>query len=221
MNLIKFSSRGAAGLAAAVAGFSSYRHIVEVALRAGEHQSVAAVLPLSIDGLIVVGTMAMVEDKRAGRRPRLSARVALGFGVVATLAANIASAQDHLMSRCVAAVPAIAFLIAVEVLARGGRPLSAGVSAPVSVAEITFDYDRPAGPLPAPVDKLSTPLPVRKLPPSARERVEKAHRRTPEATNEQLAERLKLSTKTVQRHRPSKVNGNVPVLVHAGEGAGS
>jgi hypothetical protein len=218
MNLITFSSRATTAVVAGVAGFSSYRHIVEVAQRAGEHQAVAAVLPLSIDGLIVVGTMAMVEDKRAGRRPRLSARVALGFGVVATLAANIASAQPHLMARLVAAVPAVAFLVTVEVLARQGRArteLSAAMSTEQASIGPVFDHARPIGPVPARVVKLSTPEPVvRKPQPSSRERVEKAHRRTPAATNEQLAERLNLSTKTVQRWRPkpASVNGREPEL---------
>jgi hypothetical protein len=222
MNLVTFSSRATTAMVAGVAGFSSYRHIVEVAQRAGEHQAVAAVLPLSIDGLIVVGTMAMVEDKRAGRRPRLSARVALAFGVVATLAANIASAQPHLMARLVAAVPAVAFLITVEVLARQGRTglqVSAEVSTEPQPAGPVFDHPRPIGPVPAPVDSLSTSEPVvRKPQPSSRERVEKAHRRTPQATNEQLAERLNLSTKTVQRWRPkpavepATVNGREPEL---------
>lgn len=218
MNLVTFSSRATTAMVAGVAGFSSYRHIVEVAQRAGEHQAVAAVLPLSIDGLIVVGTMAMVEDKRAGRRPRLSARVALGFGVVATLAANIASAQPHLMARAVAAVPAVAFLITVEVLARQGRSrlqVSAEVSTERLVPGPVFDHPRPIGPVPAPVDRVSTPEPVvRKPQPSSRERVEKAHRRTPAATNEQLAERLNLSTKTVQRWRPkpAAINGREPQL---------
>lgn len=121
MNWIAVSSRAAAGLVAGIAGFASYNHIVKVARETGERVEVAAVLPLSIDGLIVVGTMAMIDDKRHGRKPRISARVALGFGVVATLAANVASAQDTLTARLVAAVPALAFLISVEVLARSGR----------------------------------------------------------------------------------------------------
>jgi hypothetical protein len=160
----------------------------------------------------------MVEDKRAGRRPRLSARVALGFGVVATLAANIASAQPHLMARLVAAVPAVAFLVTVEVLARQGRArteLSAAMSTEQASIGPVFDHARPIGPVPARVVKLSTPEPVvRKPQPSSRERVEKAHRRTPAATNEQLAERLNLSTKTVQRWRPkpASVNGREPEL---------
>jgi hypothetical protein len=233
MNTITFTSRATTAVVAGVAGFSSYRHIVEVAQRAGEHAAVAAVLPLSIDGLIVVGTMAMVEDKRAGRRPRISARVALGVGVIATLAANIASAQPHLTARLVAAVPAVAFLITVEVLARIGRQRAgdqmnrSSVSTPVLSAPVSgpvFQYDRPIGPEPDvdQVVKLNTPEPVvRKPHASAKDRVERAHRRTPEATHEQLAERLKLSASTVRRWRPPKleepasvptVNGHQPDL---------
>ena len=216
MKLVKLASRTGAAAAAGVAGFASYQHIVQVAEGFGESPMVATVLPLSIDGLIVVGTMAMIEDKRAGRRPRLSARVALGFGVVATLAANIASAQPSPGARLMAAVPAVAFLLAVEVLARTGKPLVDTLSdtEPADVDEPVEEepadpwlHAVPIGHLPAPgqVDKLSTPQqPARKPQPSSRERVEKAHRRTPDATNEELAKRLNLSTKTVQRWRPAK-----------------
>ncbi|WP_412736950.1 DUF2637 domain-containing protein [Krasilnikovia sp. MM14-A1259] len=156
MNPVTFTSRATTAVVAGVAGFSSYRHIVEVAQRAGEHHAVAAVLPLSIDGLILVGTMAMVEDKRAGRRPRLSARVALGFGVVATLAANIASAQPHLTARLVAAVPAVAFLITVEVLARAGRTRE--VQRPAGESQPVIDESaRPVEAVPVAVAPVSAP----------------------------------------------------------------
>lgn len=205
MNLTTLSSRLATGVVAAVAGFASYSHIVKVAKSVHEADQVAFVLPLSIDGLIVVGTMAMLDDKRHGRRPRTSARVALGFGIVATLAANVASAQPSLKARLVAAVPAIAFLIAVEVLARVGRQLSATEAAeqqPVVQAEPDSEQ---AGEQPEQVDSLSTALPpVRKPQPSSRERVERAHKRSPEASNKDLAKRLELSAKTVQRYRPER-----------------
>jgi hypothetical protein len=151
LNWVKLASRSAAAIAAGVAGFSSYRHIVEVASNAGETIEVASVIPLSIDGLIVVGTMAMIEDRRSGRRPRLSARVALGFGVVATLCANIASAQPHVTARLVAAVPAVAFLLAVEVLARAGKPVA----------------QEPADPEPVAVPVKPPPMPVFLPPPAA------------------------------------------------------
>lgn len=199
MNATTFTSRASAGLVAAIAGFASYNHIVKVAREAGEHLSVAAVLPLSIDGLIVVGTMAMLDDKRNGRRPRLSARVALGFGVVATLCANVASARPTMTARLVAAVPALAFLIAVEVLARTGR----AVAEPEQIEEAAAAVETEPGAVdPDPVDNLSTAMAARKPHPTAEPRVVAAHRRTPKATDEQLASRLKLSVKTVRRYRP-------------------
>ena len=73
----------------------------------------------------------------------------------------------------------------------------------VPVADAAEELDSEAAPG---LDKLSNP---RKAQPSARDRVEKAHRRTPDATNAALAKRLGLSTKTVQRYRPEKpINGH-------------
>ncbi|RGC64988.1 hypothetical protein C5N14_30830 [Micromonospora sp. MW-13] len=120
-------SRAGAGLVAGVAGFASYQHIYHVATAAGEHASVAAVLPLSADGLIVVATAALVDDKRNRRQPRLSARVGLMAGIAATLAANIISTRPDLLDdpsvrMAVAGWPAVAFLLSVEILTRRGTP---------------------------------------------------------------------------------------------------
>lgn len=114
-----------ASVPAAVAGYASYRHIYHVAQHAGEPQSVAALIPLAVDGLILAATGAMAEDKRNGRSPRWSARVGLAAGIAATLAANIASAHPNVTARLVAAWPALAFLLAVEILARRGKLLPA------------------------------------------------------------------------------------------------
>jgi hypothetical protein len=73
-----------------------------------------------IDGLIVVGVMALMEDSRQGRHGRWSARVAVVAGVAMTLAANIASAEPTWTARAVSAP--VSFLLAVEVLTRSGRP---------------------------------------------------------------------------------------------------
>ncbi|ASW55045.1 DUF2637 domain-containing protein [Plantactinospora sp. KBS50] len=132
MALTTITSRAAAALVAAVAGFASYQHIYRVAITAGEHRSVSAVLPLAIDGLILVATLAMLDDKRNGRLPRMSARIALAFGILATLAANIASAQPTTVARMVAAVPAVSFMLAVEVLARSGKPIPAAAGQPAT-----------------------------------------------------------------------------------------
>ncbi len=205
MNLITYTSRAAAAIVAAVAGFSSYEHIRSVAAAAGERQAVAVVLPLAIDGLIVVGTMAMLEDKRAGRRPRLSARFALGFGIVATIAANIASAQPTVTARLVAAVPAISFLIAVEVLARTGRR----VDQAAEVAPLL--EETPPVELPAPAE-VAPASPARRTGgrPSAAERVAKAVRRTPNASDAAIAGRLGVSEVTVKRHRATLAVDKTP-----------
>lgn len=157
MTLHTFASRAAAAVVAAVAGFASYRHIYTVAADAGEHPAVAAVLPLAIDGLILVATLAMLDDKRHDRHPRMSARVALAFGVAATLAANIASAEPTVTARLVAAVPAVSFLLAVEVLARTGKPRTVTVAEPaptegLSTAEGVGGSDTPAEPAPAKIE---------------------------------------------------------------------
>src|SRR5436190_16022934 len=110
-----------AGLVASIAAWSSYSHMAHVALRYGERPEVAHVLPLSVDGMLVVASVAMVDDKRAGRRVRTSARVAFAVGVVASIAANIAAAHPSPGARIVAGWPALALLLVVELLSRSGR----------------------------------------------------------------------------------------------------
>ena len=61
-----------AAAVATIAAWSSYYHILHVALRYGERPEVAYGLPASVDGMLVVATIVMVDDKRHGRpvRPR-------------------------------------------------------------------------------------------------------------------------------------------------------
>jgi hypothetical protein len=153
-----------------------------VASRYGETGASPHLLPLSVDGLVIVASICLVElggrIREAELSPQVSARVS---------------------------------------------PSASAAPPAVDPPKPIFQYAQPIGPLPQSVDSLTTSgVQARKPQPSSRERVEKAHRRTPAATNEQLAERLNLSTKTVQRWRPKpdpepvKVNGNKPELVHAG-----
>lgn len=222
MTFSTFTSRAAAGLVALVAGYASYRHIYDVATGAGEHESVAAVLPLSIDGLILVGTLAMLDDKRHQRRPRKSARVALVFGVVATIAANIASAEPTVTARLVAAVPAVSFLLAVEVLSRVGRSVPAPVDShrpdePLTGSDpLTWMYPEPIGPEPAsePLERVK-PRRVTARALTAADRVKAAHRRWPDATHERIAEAAGCSVATVKRHRPARDVSGSP----SGDGA--
>jgi hypothetical protein len=153
INWIRLAARGSAVVVALVAGASSFRHIADVAIRYGEHPAVAYALPWSIDGLMVVATAAMIEDQRNNRRPRWSARVAFAFGVIASLGANIASAQPSIGARIVAAVPAVALLLAIEVLTRSGRP---GGSPAALVADVPVEPAAPSVPVPTQKEATAT-----------------------------------------------------------------
>lgn len=113
-----------AAVVAGIAAWSSYHHMVEVALRVGERPDVAYVLPLSVDGMLVVASVAMVDDRRSGRRVRWSARLAFVAGVFASVGANVAAAEPTVGARIVAAWPAVALLLTVELLSRTGRLLT-------------------------------------------------------------------------------------------------
>lgn len=219
----RIASRAMAAVVALVAGVISYGHIRQVASASGELDIAAALLPVGIDGLIIVGTLAMLEDKRQRRYPRLSARVALAFGIAATVGFNIASAQPSWSARAVAVVPAVSFLLAVEVLVRTGRPMSTSDdTSPITDTTAAVD-NTPAS---ASVE-VSTPGPVPAATPSASinsrssrprsstrsrssstrsrsaaERVRQAVAETPDATSAEIAARLGLSERTVQRYRP-------------------
>jgi hypothetical protein len=87
----------------------------------GKQPEVAYALPLSVDGMLVVASIAMVDDRSRGRRVRPSARTAFAIGVVASIAANITAAGPSWGARTVAAWPALALLLVVEMLSHSSR----------------------------------------------------------------------------------------------------
>lgn len=185
------AARGAAVVVATVAGAASFEHIASVAIAAGERAWVGYALPAAIDGLIVVGVAALLEDKRHARRGRISARVAVLVGVVATLAANVASAEPTGTARLVAITAPVSFLLSVEVLTRTGRRLST----PDDTAS------KPAGGKADSVAPSAASNGRRR--PTAAERVSRAVARTPQASPAQIAARLRVSERTVQRYWPN------------------
>ena len=112
-----------AGLAvlavAVVAGIVSFTHIETLALAHGYALGTARLLPVSVDGLIVAASLACLTEARArGEASRLS-RAGLVLGILATLAANVAAgAQFGIVGGLVNAWPAIAFIVASEILLR-------------------------------------------------------------------------------------------------------
>jgi hypothetical protein len=111
-----------AAVVAAIAAWSSYSHMVHVALACGERPQVAYALPFSVDGMLVVASIVMVDDKSRSGRVRPTARLAFAAGVIASIAANIAAAHPSIGARVVNAWPALALLLVVEMLARPPAP---------------------------------------------------------------------------------------------------
>lgn len=149
----------AAGIVAGIAALASYFHMHDVAQRAGEHPLIAHLIPGSVDGLMIVATLTVAADRRAGRSSRWSTWAAFLAGLGASLAANVLAARPDPIARCVAAWPALALLLVVEMLA-AGRPAD-----PVTVAAVA---DEPvavavAAPADEPVadDELHTPRAAR------------------------------------------------------------
>lgn len=117
MRLRRFASMGGALVVAAIAALASYQHMRAVALEYGQPEMIADLLPISVDGMMATATAALGD----GRRNRWSAWLAFWTGVVASVLANVLAAEPSLVARCISAWPAIAFLLVVEVITRGGR----------------------------------------------------------------------------------------------------
>jgi hypothetical protein len=195
------AARGAAVIVAVVAGAASFEHIASVAIGVGERAWVGYSLPFAIDGLIVVGVAALLEDKRHARQGRLSARLAVLVGVVATLAANIASAEPTGTARLVAITAPVSFLLSVEVLTRSGRRLS------------TPDDTKAGSPVPPAAGgtpPATQPRATTRRRPTAAQRVARAVAKTPDATAAQIAARLRVSERTVQRYWPPAGDSPTP-----------
>jgi hypothetical protein len=100
---------------ALIAAVVSYSHMHDVAHDAGEGWR-SYLVPLSIDGLVVAASMVLLTRHRAGLPGGWLPWGALGAGVAASLAANMADANPTVIARLIAAWPAAAFAVAFELL---------------------------------------------------------------------------------------------------------
>jgi hypothetical protein len=100
---------------AVFAGIVSYSHIYALAVRTGQSGTAARLLPLSVDLLIVAGSVILLADAGRSRLGWLG----VGPGVAATLFANVESGIGHgWLAATVAVWPAIAFSLASFMLER-------------------------------------------------------------------------------------------------------
>lgn len=123
MNLTRWARNLSATAVAGIAGYASYWHQVDVAMMAGERDELAHLLPLSVDGLLIVASVAMVDARAEGRKPSWKTKLGFAIGIAASIGANVMSAQPTLLGRGVAAWPALALLLVVEILSSRGRKL--------------------------------------------------------------------------------------------------
>lgn len=116
---------------AAIAAISSYRHMQGLAQAAGEPVFLSHLFPVSIDGLIVVGSMVLVDRRRRQLPTSGWAWVAVILGVGGSLAANMAGAADNATAMLIAAAAPLAFGICFELLLAQLRSRHADRTRPV------------------------------------------------------------------------------------------
>jgi hypothetical protein len=115
---VRHATTTAVVVVAAIAGIVSYRHMHAVALRYGEDQINATIVPLSVDGLIVAASMTLLAESRAHHDRSWLAYILLCLGSLASLAANVLHAEPDVVARIIAAWPVLALVGSYELLMR-------------------------------------------------------------------------------------------------------
>ena len=196
MNGRKFASVAGTVTVASIAAYASYEHMRALSLHAGQTPSIAALLPLSVDGLVIVASVAIVD----GRQRKGSAWCAFVLGVVVSLVANVLAAGPTLTDRCVSAWPSVALLATVEVIARGGRKAVPASTGDDSVLERS-DLGTPVVTV-TPAATVTPPRPSGKRPPATTSaaKVAAVAKRMPAATAATIAVKAGVSESTARRH---------------------
>jgi hypothetical protein len=102
---ISWITTGCVGLLALIAGTVSYLHMHLLVELHGQPGWVAALTPLSVDGMIVAASTTLLAESRSGPRGGALPWALLVAGSVASLAANVAVAEPTLIGRVIAAWP--------------------------------------------------------------------------------------------------------------------
>jgi hypothetical protein len=113
-------------LLALIAGTVSYLHMHLLVELHGQPGWVAALTPLSVDGMSVAASTTLLADSRAGERGGVLPWALLVVGSVASLAANVAVAEPTVAGRVIAAWPSFALIGAYELLMRQVRRSAVG-----------------------------------------------------------------------------------------------
>jgi len=95
-------------MVALIAGTVSYLHMHMLVELHGQPGWVAALTPLSVDGMIVTASTTLLADSRSGDRGGVLPSALLVVGSAASLAANVAVAEPTTMGGVIAAWPSLA-----------------------------------------------------------------------------------------------------------------
>jgi hypothetical protein len=106
---------------ALIAGTASYLHMHLLVQLHGQPGWVAALTPLSVDGMIVAASTTLLAESRSARRGGMLPWALLAVGSVASLAANVAVAEPTATGRVIAAWPSFALIASYELLMRQVR----------------------------------------------------------------------------------------------------
>jgi hypothetical protein len=109
---------------AIIAAIVSYKHMYLLVRRYGETSWTAALLPISVDGMIAVSSMSLLMDSRHGTRSGVLPWTLLVIGSAASLAANVAVAEPSAVGRLIAGWPSCALIGSYELLMRQIRHTS-------------------------------------------------------------------------------------------------
>lgn len=123
---IGWTTTGCVGMLALIAGTVSYLHMHTLVALHGQPGWVAALTPLSVDGMIVAASTTLLADSRSGRRGGVLPWGLLVAGSVASLAANVAVAEPTVIGRVIAAWPSFALTASYELLTRQVRASTTG-----------------------------------------------------------------------------------------------
>lgn len=119
------------GIGTVAAGIS-YVHAYDVVTEHGETGATARLLPLTIDGMVYVASMVLLDSARRDRQAPGLAIATLALGIAATVAANVLHGIAHgVVGAIIAAWPAVTLVLVFELLmkmirgSRAGEPKTA------------------------------------------------------------------------------------------------
>lgn len=211
MNVTRIARTTSAAVVAGVAAIASYSHMRQLAAEHGQPPILSNLLPISVDGMLIVASAVLADDRAAGRPGRLSARISFLIGVVASIVANVLAAPDNPVARVISAWPALALLLVVEMLS-GGQPARTAVSASGPVVDAPARAAEDAG-VPESAPSATKPrvsrrpaAPVKTVPAgngprlSAAARVLAVRAADPNASVADIARQAGVSDRTARRH---------------------